>query len=83
MIIFSFSFEPQAATIDLNSPIQEQEMKHPDYCPCQISNSSGPLERVDAAEVSQVDLELRISSSRLNQNSSSPKNLCLGAIRVT
>ncbi|KAG6502515.1 transcription factor KUA1-like [Zingiber officinale] len=58
-----------AAAIDLNSPIEEEEeeeMIHLDSCPCQMPNSSGEVSHA-------LDLELRISSPRLNQNSSSPK----------
>ncbi|RRT84574.1 hypothetical protein B296_00003226 [Ensete ventricosum] len=58
----------ETATIDLNSSGQQQEIQMPS------SQSPSSMERT-RAQLSNLDLELRISSS--------PDSLCLGTIRVT
>ncbi|KAG6533355.1 hypothetical protein ZIOFF_007222 [Zingiber officinale] len=65
----------ETAKVDLSSSIQEQETDH-------LPSSAGLIERVNG-QLSHLDLELRISSSKLNQKNSSTGNLCFGTIRVT
>ncbi|XP_042389458.1 transcription factor MYBS3-like isoform X2 [Zingiber officinale] len=73
----------EAAAVDLNSSSKEQETIHLPSCLHQISNSY--VDSIENAhdQLSHLDLELRISSSRSNLSNSSPRNLCIGTIRVS
>ncbi|WOK98552.1 transcription factor MYB1R1 [Canna indica] len=78
----------ETATIDLNSSSQEHEIQLPSCLNHMPGSSVSSLSRsssssMESTQISHLDLELRISSSRLSQNQSSPGNLCLGTIKVT